>query len=248
MGVEYGFAAVASLDANPFDIKRMFEQRGLTIITWCAHANLLDPTAPWRFGTMQIIKAVRAAAAIGVEHVVTSEGDPKTEFGHNLTDKEALFLIRERLYEPLRMAEDYGVKILLEPHGKYTDSIDYMEKILELCDSPALGVNFDSSNSWLGGTDPVAMVKRLADKIEHVHWKDWPVPRWKPTAASSSARECRALRSAPASWMSRASSRRRWRPAMTAIQHAGSRRRCRSAAELRVSEVVGRGVMIFTTK
>jgi inosose dehydratase len=49
-----------------------------------------------------------------------------------------------------------------------------MEKILELCDSPALGVNFDSGNSWLGGTDPVAMVHRLHDKIEHVHWKDWP--------------------------------------------------------------------------
>ena len=174
MGVEYGFAAVASLDANPFDIKRMFEQRGLTITTWCAHANLLDPTAPWRFGTMQIIKAVRAAAAIGVEHVVTSEGDPKTKFGHNLTDKEALFLIRERLYEPLRIAEDHGVKILLEPHGKYTDSIDTMEKILELCNSPALAVNMDSGNSWLGGTDPVEMVKRLGSKIEHVHWKDWP--------------------------------------------------------------------------
>ena len=154
MGVEYGFAAVASLDANPFDIKRMFEERGLKITTWCAHANLLDPTAPWRFGTMQIIKAVRLAAAVGVEHVITSEGDPKTAFGHNLTDAEALFLIRERLYEPLRIAEDHGVKILLEPHGKYTDSIDHMEKILELCDSPALGVNFDSGNSWLGGTDP----------------------------------------------------------------------------------------------
>ncbi len=49
-----------------------------------------------------------------------------------------------------------------------------MEKILELCDSPALGVNFDSGNSWLGGTDPVEMVKRLGPKIEHVHWKDWP--------------------------------------------------------------------------
>lgn len=174
LGVEYGFAAVASLDANPFDIKRMFEERGLKITTWCAHANLLDPAAPWRFGTMQIIKAVRLAAAVGVEHVITSEGDPKTAFGHNLTDAEALFLIRERLYEPLRIAADHGVKILLEPHGKYTDSIDHMEKILELCDSPALGVNFDSGNSWLGGTDPVAMVKRLADKIEHVHWKDWP--------------------------------------------------------------------------
>jgi inosose dehydratase len=174
MGVEYGFAAVASLDANPFDLKRMFESRGLTITSYCAHANLLDPTAPWHFGTMQIIKAVRNAAAIGVKHVITSEGDPKTEFGHDLTEKEALFLIRERLYEPLRMAADHGVKILMEPHGKYTDSIDYMEKILDLCNSPALGVNMDSGNSWLGGTDPVEMVKRLGSKIEHVHWKDWP--------------------------------------------------------------------------
>jgi inosose dehydratase len=174
MGVEYGFAAVASLDANPFDLKRMFESRGLTITSYCAHANLLDPTAPWHFGTMQIIKAVRNAAAIGVKHVITSEGDPKTEFGHNLTEKEALFLIRERLYEPLRMATDHGVKILLEPHGKYTDSIEYMEKILDLCSSPALAVNMDSGNSWLGGTDPVEMVKRLGSKIEHVHWKDWP--------------------------------------------------------------------------
>ena len=130
MGVEYGFAAVAASTRIRSTSSACFEQRSLTITTWCAHANLLDPTAPWHFGTMQIIKAVRAAAAIGVEHVVTSEGDPKTEFGHNLTDKEALFLIRERLYEPLRMAEDHGVKILLEPHGEYTDSIDYMEKIL----------------------------------------------------------------------------------------------------------------------
>ncbi len=163
LGVEFGFTAVASLDANPFDLKRMFEQHGLTITSYCAHANLLDPAAPWRYGTAQIIKAVRAAAAIGVKHVITTEGDPKTEFGHNLSEREALFSIREKLYEPLRLAADCGVKILLEPHGKYTDSVDYMEKILELCNSEALG-----------GGDPVAMIKRLGSKIEHVHWKDWP--------------------------------------------------------------------------
>ena len=174
MGVEYGFAAVASLDANPFDLKRMFESRGLTITSYCAHANLLDPTAPWHFGTMQIIKAVRNAAAIGVKHVITSEGDPKTEFGHNLTEKEALFLIRERLYEPLRMAADHGVKILMEPHGKYTDSIDTWRRFWNCATRRRWRVNMDSGNSWLGGTDPVAMVKRLGSKIEHVHWKDWP--------------------------------------------------------------------------
>lgn len=174
LGVEFGFTAVASLDANPFDLKRMFEQHGLTITSFCAHANLLDPAAPWRYGTAQIIKAVRAAAAIGVKHVITTEGDPKTEFGHNLSEREALFSIREKLYEPLRLAADHGVKILLEPHGKYTDSVDYMEKILELCNSEALGINMDTGNCWLGGGDPVEMIKRLGSKIEHVHWKDWP--------------------------------------------------------------------------
>ena len=174
LGVHYGFTAVASLDANPFDLKRMFDKYGLTISTYCAHANLLDPAAPWRYGTAQIIKAVRAAAAIGVKHVVTSEGDPHTEFGHNLTEAEALFSIREKLYEPLRVAADHGVKILLEPHGRYTGSIDWMEKILELCNSSALGVNMDTGNSWLGGTDPVEMVRRLGSQIEHVHWKDMP--------------------------------------------------------------------------
>ena len=174
LGVHYGFTAVASLDANPFDLKRLFDKYGLTISTYCAHANLLDPAAPWRYGTAQIIKAVRAAAAIGVKHIVTSEGDPHTEFGHNLTEAEALFSIREKLYEPLRVAADHGVKILLEPHGRYTDSIDWMEKILELCNSSALGVNMDTGNSWIGGTDPVEMVRRLGSKIEHVHWKDMP--------------------------------------------------------------------------
>jgi len=174
LGVAYGFAAVASLDANPFDIKRLFDKYGLTITSYCAHANLLDPTAPWRYGTSQIIKAVRAAAALGIRHVITSEGDPHTDFGRNLSEKEALFCIREKLYEPLRVAEDHGVKILLEPHGRYTDSIEWMEKILEVCDSAALGVNMDTGNAWLGGTDPVEMVRRLGSKIEHVHWKDMP--------------------------------------------------------------------------
>ena len=174
MGVEFGFAAVASLDANPFDLKRMFDAHGLTISTYCAHANLLDPSAPWRYGTPQVIKAVRAAGAIGVKHVITTDGDPKTEFGQNLTESEALFLLRERLYEPLRIASDYGVKILLEPHGLYTDSSSWMERLLDACDSDALAVNLDTGNLWLGGGDPVEFVHRLGPKIEHVHWKDHP--------------------------------------------------------------------------
>jgi inosose dehydratase len=172
LGNEFGFTAVASLDANPFDLKRLFEDRGVTITSYCAHANLLDPSAPWRYGTAQIIKAVRAAAAIGVKHIITTEGEPSTPFGHGLTDDQSLMAIAEKLYEPLRVAADHGVKILFEPHGPVSDSHDLTEKLLDLCDSPALGLNLDTGNLWLGGGDPVEYVKRFGSKIEHVHWKD----------------------------------------------------------------------------
>lgn len=174
LGTEFGFAAVASLDANPHDIRRQFAAHGLEITSWCAHANLLDPTAPFRFGTGQIIKAIRASALIGVHHVITTEGEPTTPFGHALTPDERFFTVREKLYEPLRLAQDLGVKILLEPHGPLTDDIEQLERLLDACDSEALGLNLDTGNLWLGGGDPVAFVKKFGCKIEHVHWKDMP--------------------------------------------------------------------------
>lgn len=174
LGNEFGFTAMASLDANPMDIKRLFNNRGITISSVCAHSNLLDPTAPWRYGTAQIIKAVRMAATMGIEHVITTEGEPNTDFGKELSDDDAIFTIREKLYEPLRLAEDLGVKILMEPHGHISDSADHMEKLLDTCNSDALALNLDTGNYWLGGENPVEFVKRFGEKIEHVHWKDMP--------------------------------------------------------------------------
>ncbi|WP_316838097.1 sugar phosphate isomerase/epimerase family protein [Pedobacter nutrimenti] len=174
LGSHFGFNAVASLDANAFDLNRMFESRGITITSVCAHATLLDPAAPWRYGTSQIVKAIRMAASIGVEHVITTEGDAHTEFGENLTDAEAIFSIKEKLHEALAMAKDYGVKLLLEPHGKYTGSVQHMERIIDACNSDALAVNLDTGNLWLAGVEPIEMIAKLGEKIEHVHWKDLP--------------------------------------------------------------------------
>ncbi len=175
LGTEYGFTASVSLDANPHDVIRMFKSYGITPTSFCAHANLLDAVAPWRYGTVEIIKAVRAAAAMGIPYVITTEGEPKTSYGHSLSCAERLFAIRHALAEPIRVAADFGVKILLEPHGPVTDSIDGMESILEACGGSAnLGINMDTGNSWLGGADPVAYVEHFGRKIEHVHWKDLP--------------------------------------------------------------------------
>ena len=75
----------------------------------------------------------------------------------------------------MRLAHDIGVKLLLEPHGTLTGSIQGIKDIMAAVDDhPSLGVNLDTGNSWLGGTDPVEMAKVFKDKIHHVHWKDLP--------------------------------------------------------------------------
>ena len=168
-----GFSPTVSLDDNPFDIKRLFEKYDMKISTVCAHANLLDPSKPSRYSTAEIMKAVRMAAAIGVKDVITTENEPHTEWGKKLTLEQRALIIAEKLYEPVRMASDYGIRILVENHGPVTDTLEGLEMIFEMLDNhPALGLNLDTGNAWLGGSNPVDIAKKFKEKIHHIHWKD----------------------------------------------------------------------------
>jgi inosose dehydratase len=63
------------------------------------------------------------------------------------------------------MASDYGVKICLEPHGPFTDTIEGLKAIMDLLGNiDSIGVNMDTGNSWLGGSDPVALAKAFKDR------------------------------------------------------------------------------------
>jgi len=173
LGVEYGFAESISLDIHPADVRAMVEGARLTLTAVCAHANLLDPTSPARYGTAQIIKAVRLAHHLGIRQVITTEGAPATDFGRRLSRDQRVFSVVEKLQEPLRWARELGVELLIEPHGAVTDTIDGMEAILEaLGDERHVGVNLDTGNAWLGGTDPLEYVRAFGRRIRHVHWKD----------------------------------------------------------------------------
>jgi inosose dehydratase len=173
LGVEYGFTSSISLDTHPAKIRKMVEQAGITLTSVCAHANLLDPTSPDTYGTFEIVKAIRLAHHLGVKQVITTEGDPKTEFGHRLSPAQRLFSIVEKLQTPLAWAEELGVELLLEPHGRVTDTVAGMTSILDaLGHEKTLGVCLDTGNSWVGGGDPMEFVQAFGRRIRHVHWKD----------------------------------------------------------------------------
>jgi inosose dehydratase len=175
LGRDYGFSATVSLDDNPLDVRRMFEKHGLQVTSVCAHATLLDPVSPARFGTSEIIKAIRLAADMGVQHVITTEGHPQTDWARRLSFDQQILVVVDKLYEPVRLAGDLGVTLLLEPHGPLTDTIEGLQALLDAFGWPEqLGVNMDTGNSWLGGSDPVELARTFCEHIYHVHWKDLP--------------------------------------------------------------------------
>lgn len=175
LGVEYGFSASVSLDGHPARIRDMAARAGIELTAFCAHANLLDPPSPDVYGTTEIIKALRLAALLGISDVITTEGDPKTHYGEALSREEQLFAIVEKLRAPVEWAAELGVRLLLEPHGRVTGTVDGMGALLERLGHPAtVGVCLDTGNSWLGGADPLEYVKVFGARIAHVHWKDLP--------------------------------------------------------------------------
>ncbi len=173
LGVEYGFAASVSLDSHPAKIRKMAADAQVELTAFCAHANLLDPASPDVYGTTDIIKAIRLAKLLGIEHVITADGDPKTAFGRGLSRQEKIFSISEKLYTPIQWAEELGVQLLLETHGEITDSVEAMGELLDkVGHEDTVGICLDTGNSWLGGADPLDYVKTFGDRIKHVHWKD----------------------------------------------------------------------------
>jgi inosose dehydratase len=180
LGVEYEFAASVSLACHPSKIKKMADDNGITLTTFCAHASLLDPASPDVYGTKQIIDAVRLAHLLGIKEVITTDGHMHTDFAKKMTQKERIFLIKEKLYTPIKWAEELGVELLLETHGIVTDDVKSMGDLLtELGHEKTVGICLDTGNSWLGGANPVDYVKTFGNRIRHVHWKDFGKD-WEP--------------------------------------------------------------------
>jgi sugar phosphate isomerase/epimerase len=113
--------------------------------------------------------AVRWASDAGAPVVNTDEG-PKPEW----TTKEMDYqLMTYTLTEASMVAERYGVKIGLEPHQQYSKSQEGLDSIYDLVKSPAIGINYDTGNSYLAGTtDTYEWLSHVRDRLVHLHAKD----------------------------------------------------------------------------
>ena len=157
------FHSVSMLD-DPLRVRRACEQAGVKLSGLSAHCPLCKP----EISTEYLKQAIRFAAECGAPVVNTDEGAKPAW----TTEAEDHVLMRYVLTEAARAAEPRSIRIGLEPHQQYSRSPEGLERIRRLVDSPAIGINFDTGNSYLAGEDPVAWLERIGADLVHLHAKD----------------------------------------------------------------------------
>ena len=157
------FHSVSMLD-DPYRIKRACDKAGIKLSGLSAHTPLCKP----EISTEYLKQAIRFAAECGAPVVNTDEG-PKPLW---TTEEEDHVLMRYVLKEAASVAEARGILIGLEPHQQYSQHPEGLDKIYELVDSKAIGINFDTGNSYLSGHDPIEWLGQVKDRLVHLHAKD----------------------------------------------------------------------------
>ena len=157
------FHSVSMLD-DPLRVRRACEKAGIGISGLSSHTPLCKP----EIGTEYLKQAVRFAAECGAP-VVNSDEGPKPGW---TTEEEDFVLMSYVLHEAAALAEPRGVSIGIEPHQQYSKTPEGLERISLLVDSPAIGINFDTGNAYLGGQDPYSWLESVLDRLVHLHAKD----------------------------------------------------------------------------
>jgi sugar phosphate isomerase/epimerase len=161
---EAGYFHSISMWDDPLDIRAVCEKYGVRCSGVSAHTPLCKPDISVNY----LRQAIRFAAELQAPVVNTDEG-PKPDFTSEEEDHQ---LMKYTLALACRAAEKRAVKIGLEQHQQYTKTPPGLERIYNLVKSAAMGINFDTGNSYLCGHDPYAWLERVRDRVVHIHAKD----------------------------------------------------------------------------
>ena len=177
-GLEFyaGFLELAD-EANWPTLRRQVEDLGLTVPMLCCSPDFTHPDADFR--REQVARQQRwinMTHALGGTFCRVLSGQRRPE----LAEAEGTALAAGSIRQCLPYATDRGVTLVLENHYKddfwdYPELVQRMDafcRLVEAVRHPSFGVNYDPSNAYLAGDDPLELLRRVADRVVTMHASD----------------------------------------------------------------------------
>jgi sugar phosphate isomerase/epimerase len=115
------------------------------------------------------LRSLRAASFLGCPNISVPPGGPL----RGMSRKEALSLFYQGLERVVPLAEELGVKILVEPEpGLLLENSQQFKEFIGGVRSPWVRLNFDLGHFFCVGEDPCRSFEDLFPWVGHVHIED----------------------------------------------------------------------------
>lgn len=177
-GLEFYAGFIEMQDqANWAGLRKQVNDLGMEIPMMCCSPDFTHPDAAFR--EKEIAKQkfwIDMTQALGGGYCRVLSGQRRPE----LTAEEGVKLAADSIYACLPYAQERGVTLILENHYKddfweYPEFAQKKEVFKALVDAvvhPNFGVNYDPSNAYIAGDDPIELLKMVSERVVTMHASD----------------------------------------------------------------------------
>jgi len=157
--------------------RREVENTGKVIPMMCCSPDFTHPDATFRSNEIAKQKQwIDMTFALGGSYCRVLSGQRRPE----LSIDEGIRLAAESIEACLPYAESLRITLIIENHYKddfweypeFAQKMDVFCKLVDRIHHPFFGVNYDPSNTFLAGEDPLELLKRVSRRVVTMHASD----------------------------------------------------------------------------
>jgi len=169
------FRSLAPAGVDP--IVRAIDETGQTTSMICFSPDFTHPDREERLRQVERQKAaIDLTVRLGARHCRTLSGQRFP----GLTREYGIARTLEGIRRSLEYAERHDVVLCMENHYKdgtwrypeFAQPEDIFLEIIEHIESPSFGVQYDPSNAFVGGFDPVKFLEKVRHRVVTMHASD----------------------------------------------------------------------------
>jgi len=158
-------------------VRRLIDDTGQVTSMICFSPDFTHPDAAERSRQVERQKAaIDLTIRLGAKHCRTLSGQRYPD----LSRKDGIARTVEGIKRSLEYAERRGVILCMENHYKdgtwrypeFAQPEDIFLEIIGQIDSPHFGVQYDPSNAFVGGFDPVRFLEKVKHRVVTMHASD----------------------------------------------------------------------------
>lgn len=177
-GLEWyaGFLEMAD-QANWSRFRSEVESHGMVIPMMCCSPDFTHPDASFRAAEIEKQKRwIDMTEALGGTYCRVLSGQRRPE----LSIEQGVQLAADSIEACLPYAADRGVTLIIENHYKddfwefpeFAQKMDVFCMLVDRIEHPNFGVNYDPSNTYLAGEDPLELLRRVSSRVVTMHASD----------------------------------------------------------------------------